>query len=58
MSDEIRRFSNDVEGKLHHAHKAAGVFEKKFGYKGVKASNIDDHIENTSSYGGSYLEGR
>ena len=32
MSDEIRKFSNNMENKLDHAHRAAGAFEKKFGF--------------------------
>ena len=48
MSDEIRRFSNNVEEKLQHAHRSAGAFEKKFGYKGMTVKQIDEHIDTTS----------
>lgn len=48
MSDEIRRFSNNVEEKLQHAHRSAGAFEKKFGYKGTTVKQIDEHIDTSS----------
>lgn len=42
MSDEMRKFSNNVESKLDHAHRSQAKFDKKFS---KKSTNIDDILE-------------
>ena len=42
MSDEIRKFSNNVETKLDHAHRSQAKFDKKLS---KKSTNIDEILE-------------
>ena len=41
MNENIRRFSEGMEAKLEQAYKA-GNYNKKFGYEGSNARNMDN----------------
>lgn len=49
MSDEIRRFSDNIEGKLDKAHKSSQKFDKKPGDR-PRMTNIEDILEAHSYY--------
>ena len=47
MNHSIREFGGVLEEKLQKAYKS-GNYDKKFGYEGIKSSNMDQAFQNST----------